>query len=55
MPETSERMPCSDNWTIPDNIQRYTFDFSWEPNPNEPATMHEFALNIRRRAALSTQ
>ena len=48
MPETSERMPCSDNWTIPDNIQRYTFDFSWEPNPNEPATMHEFATQHQK-------
>ena len=48
MPETTTRMPCADNWTIPDNIQKYTFDFSWEPNPNEPAMLHEFGTQWQK-------
>ena len=48
MPETTVRMPSPINWTVPDNIQKYSFDFSWEPNPNEPAMIHEFATQHQK-------
>ena len=48
MENTTIRMPVADNWTVPDNIQRMTFDFSWEPNPNEPAMIHEFGTQHQK-------
>ena len=29
------RLPCFDNWQIPQNIDTDAFDFSWHPNPIE--------------------
>ena len=31
-----------DNWVIPDNVDVTTFDFSWIPNPKDPAYIYEF-------------
>jgi hypothetical protein len=31
-----------DNWVIPDHIDTTDFDFSWVPNPNDPAYVYEF-------------
>ena len=30
------------NWVIPKNVETTGFDFSWIPNPNEPAYIYEF-------------
>ena len=48
MEERTTRKPCKDNWIIPDNVDVSNFDFSWEPNPNEPATIHEFATQWQK-------
>jgi len=31
------------NWTIPENIDRNSFDFSWVPDPTHPPYIYEFA------------
>ena len=36
MEERATRKPVIDNWVISDDIDTDRFDFSWEPNPNEP-------------------
>ena len=42
------RMPTLDNWVIPDNIDITNFDFSWEPNPNDPPYIYEFATQWQK-------
>ena len=36
------RKQIMDNWIIPDNIDTTGFDFSFEPNPNEPPFVYQF-------------
>ena len=35
--------PSKVHWEIPKNIDESSFDFSWIPNPNDPAYIYEFA------------
>jgi hypothetical protein len=35
--------PDMSKWTVPDNIDTNSFDFSWVPNPNDPPYIYEFA------------
>ena len=44
-------MPTLDNWVIPDNIDITNFDFSWEPNPNDPPYIYEFATQWQKTGA----
>jgi hypothetical protein len=37
------RKPCMDNWEIPSYVIQNSFDFSWEPNPNDPPYIYQFA------------
>lgn len=37
------RQPDLDAWTVPDNIDRAQFDFSWHPDPTEPDYEYHFA------------
>ena len=48
MDERATRRPCMENWITPDNIDHKLFDYSWEPNPNEPAMIHEFATQWQK-------
>jgi hypothetical protein len=43
MEQRAIRKPNLDSWLIPDNIDIDSFDFSWEPNPNDPPYIYEFA------------
>jgi hypothetical protein len=36
------RLPDLSAWTIPENIDINSFDFSWHPNPNDPPYIYEF-------------
>ncbi len=36
MEERATRKPVLDNWVVSDDIDTDRFDFSWEPNPNDP-------------------
>jgi hypothetical protein len=36
------------NWEIPDNVDTTGFDFSWKPNPKEPAYIYEFATQWQK-------
>ena len=42
------RKPCMDNWIVPEGIDITSFDFSWEPNPNEPPFIYEFATQWQK-------
>ena len=48
MEERTVRLKHFDQWTIPDNLDTTDFDFSWEPSPNEPAMIHEFATQWQK-------
>ena len=48
MEERTVRLKHFDNWNIPDNLDITDFDFSWEPSPNEPAMIHEFATQWQK-------
>jgi hypothetical protein len=37
-----------DKWVIPDNIDTTDFDFSWIPNPSEPAYIYEFGTQWQK-------
>jgi hypothetical protein len=41
MEQRAIRKPNRTNWEIPDSLS--AFDFSWEPNPNDPPYIYEFA------------
>lgn len=36
------RKSCPEDWIIPDNIDKKSFDFSWHPSSDEPAYQHIF-------------
>lgn len=42
------RTPVKDNWEIPDNIDIEKFDFSWEPNPNDPPMIYQFGTQWQK-------
>ena len=48
MEERATRKPCMENWVTPDNVDQDSFDYSWEPNPKEPAMIHEFATQWQK-------
>jgi hypothetical protein len=42
MEERATRKQCMDNWEIPPYVIKNSFDFSWEPNPNDPPYIYQF-------------
>ena len=48
MEERATRKRCMENWVTPDNVDQDSFDYSWEPNPKEPAMIHEFATQWQK-------
>ena len=42
-------LPEWDKWLIPDNIDKTSFDFTWRPDPREPAFIYEFATQWHDR------
>ena len=42
------RKPSSDPWTIPDNFDRDSFDFSWHPDPTDPPFTYQFGTQHQR-------
>jgi hypothetical protein len=36
------------HWTIPDNVDTTTFDFSWQPDPGDPAYIYQFGTQHQR-------
>jgi hypothetical protein len=37
-----------DNWDVPSNLDTSDFDFSWVPNPKEPAYIYQFGTQHQR-------
>jgi hypothetical protein len=35
-------LPTSENWSVPEHVDRNTVDFSWHPNPLDPAYIYNF-------------
>ena len=48
MEERVKRKPCKDNWIIPVDVDTKTFDYSWEPNPNDPPYVYVFGTQWQK-------
>ena len=48
MPERVDVMPQQDRWIIPENLDTSEFDFSWRPDPREPAYIYEFGTQWQK-------
>ena len=48
MEARAKRKPCMDNWVVPTDIDDTGFDYSWEPNPNDPPYIYEFATQWQK-------
>jgi hypothetical protein len=48
MEQRAIRKPIRDHWVIPDRLSLDAFDFSWEPNPNSPPYIYEFATQHQK-------
>ena len=36
------------NWSVPDNVDTTTFDFSWQPDPGDPPYVYQFGTQHQR-------
>ena len=48
MSDLVDVLPEYDCWHIPDNIDRDSFDFTWRPDPREPAYIYEFGTQWQK-------
>ena len=48
MNQVAELLPDWDRWEIPDYIDRNSFDFSWRPDPREPALIYDFGTQWQK-------
>ena len=48
MPDLVEVTPEWDKWQVPDNIDKSSFDFTWRPDPREPAFIYEFGTQWQK-------
>ena len=48
MSERVNRLADMTNWYVPSNIDTKDFDFSWEPNPNDPAYIYKFGTQWQK-------
>jgi len=42
------RKSSINNWAIPENMFQNKFDFSWEPNPNDPPYIYQFSTQWQK-------
>ena len=42
MKSVAELLPDWERWEIPDYIDKHSFDFTWRPDPREPALIYDF-------------
>jgi hypothetical protein len=48
MEQRAIRLPCMDNWRVPVHVSEGTFDYSWEPNPNDPPYVYQFGTQWQK-------
>jgi hypothetical protein len=48
MEERAVRNPCMENWRTPGHVVNASFDFSWEPNPNDPPYVYQFGTQWQK-------
>jgi len=48
MDERVKRLPSKDNWQVPGYVVDNEFDYSWEPNPNDPPYIYQFATQWQK-------
>lgn len=36
------KLPCKDNWEVPENIDEEHFDFTWHPDATDPVYIYQF-------------
>ena len=46
------RLPNTENWTVPEDIDSNTVDFSWHPSPHEPAYIYHFSDDYQEFSGL---
>lgn len=42
------RLPSNTNWQVPPYVVDRSFDFSWEPNPNDPPYIYQFGTQWQK-------
>ena len=42
------RKACTDNWRTPGYVLQSSFDYSWEPNPNDPPYIYQFGTQWQK-------
>jgi hypothetical protein len=47
------RLPCRDNWTVPDNINEKSIDFSWHPDSMDPPYVYHFPSEWQSSSGLT--
>jgi hypothetical protein len=48
MEELVEVLPEWDNWIIPEDIDKNSFDFTWRPDPREPDFIYQFGTQHQK-------
>jgi hypothetical protein len=48
MDQQSTRKACTDNWQTPGYVIQSSFDYSWEPNPNDPPYIYVFGTTHQK-------
>lgn len=46
--QAAKMLPTDLNWDIPDGIDQDSFDFSWTPDPTEPAMIYQFGTQWQK-------
>jgi hypothetical protein len=46
--QVARMLPTDQNWTIPEGIDINSFDFSWTPDPTDPAYVYEFGTQWQK-------
>ena len=48
MEQRATRKACTDNWQTPGYVIQSSFDYSWEPNPNDPPYIYVFGTTHQK-------
>ena len=48
MEQRTTRKACTDNWKTPSYVIQTEFDYSWEPNPNDPTYIYQFGTQWQK-------
>lgn len=46
-------LPAQENWTVPEEVNKDAVDFSWHPNPLDPAYIYHFGTDWQQSVGLT--